>query len=591
MDRNFSTTTKKQWFLVSLFISFIIGVHSKFYYESIAYNVTNLVSLVETVHNTIYNPLTTLVLKNVDDQLNSLVIKSLQDAIGGLQISQNLTSKLTILIFNQMIDIYQTNSKQFWDPDNYFILYFPNYFKVYSKVFDYLKYSFNLNKVMIAFSLHDYVYIFDPLRQTTEALLFSDLNKSRLFATRLPVLQGRTLFAVFAGWRIMNNNDMDILLMKAISDKFKMRLEIMNTTDGRKYGMIAPNGTFLGTYKDLIEGRVNLTANSHFIVSHKVDSRYFDCSRITRTSKVCFGVKKSRAIPPFIATMRSLNFFLFFAVIFSYGAAGIALRYLRKISSLYRNEKLGEVNSILTMFGLCLGIPVTFQPRMAYERFIFSSVVLVSFIVVNLVQTTFTTILTTPSTTYEIPKTKEAINSLKFPVWTSSFDLIQTFKRLGYTGVQFHLRTRYEQKIDFWPPHEIGILEKVQSSMDVNKLEYKPPINFQLTNVCERSNSEALMFPRGSPFLRHIDEIISHLEAGGLLAKWCKEFYENEFWIIKSHKVHVDTKPIGLNDIEIPLLFTAVNLTVAFIAFLLELLTHRIQERKKTRRLFIDAAI
>lgn len=519
----------------------------------------------------------------------SATIKDLQGALGPIQISSlgALSSKLTICRIRNSWETLKTLNNKFWNTEHYYILNFVDIKPKIENLFYHLWDTHQVYKVFVIFQKSHMVETFDPVvRKIYRTPLASFIN-AHPFNRKLPDWNMTDFYTVYAGLyaekvREYRSFLVDSLTLDAVTERLNMRLKIRNTTDNSiKFGFRSENGSFYGTFKELVTYRANMTAQAHFLkMDNILDSLTY--SVYARADKICIAVPRSERIPRFVESFKSFNITVWLSIIFIYFFTGVTLSCFRFFFYRMNRGMIYDASLPLTIFGICLGLPVDYMPRLQFEKLVLSSILLVSMVVVSVMQSTLNAILSTPPLFYKFPNTRDEFNEQMVNVWTSSKDLIESYVVAGYTGVKFHLKTAAEQKKDLSAiVYKGGILEKTASFLRAKELEF---INakLQMTEACPVQHNIAYVYTKGSPFEEPVNWILSRLVESGVMLKWDRLVYQIPFrtmqFVGKVREV-VELKPLGTEDLGTPLLFTCWGFAVASLVFIFEILIHKAMKK------------
>ncbi|CAH1400237.1 unnamed protein product [Nezara viridula] len=519
-------------------------------------------------------------------------IKYLQEALGPIQISSlgGLSSKLTICLIQGSWETLITLNNIFWNTEYYYLLNFIDGKQEIDDIFYHLWDTHRVYRVFIVSQKTYTIKSFDPvLRIIHKAPIEVFINTNSL-NQRFPDWNMTDFYAVYAGLyadklRESRSFLVDRLTLEALTERLNMRLKIKNTTDDSiKFGIRSENGSFYGTFKELVTYTANMTAQAHFIKIHNIlDSLTYSVP--ARADKICIAVPRSERIPRFVESFNSVNVTVWLSIVLIYLITMITLSCFRFFFYRVNRRVIYETSLPLTMFGICLGLPVDYMPRLHFEKLVLSSILLVSLVVVSVMQSTLNAILSTPPSFYKFPNNKDEFNEQMVNVWTSSKDLIDSYVAAGYTGVKFHLKTAAEQKKDF---HTIiykgGILEKMAAFLRAKELEFKF-VKLQMTEACPVQHNIAYLYPKGSPFEEPINRILSGLVESGVMLKWDRSVYQfsnRTMQFVGKVREVVELNPLSLEDLGTPLYFSCWGFVVAILVFIFEKLIHGSMKKLRT---------
>lgn len=553
----------------------------------------NLLKSIDNVYPLINIPVSTLAVQDIQSFPHTLV-QSVQNIVGPIQVANSVSSKFTVFVIQNENGLYNMESS-FWDPDFYFLLYFMDESHIKRSLFNYLWDRFRVYKLILSSENMECIFCFNIVNKSVEWFTFEKVKNCQLFSRRFPNWNNESLYTVFAGkyTPVFRNSRaflVDFLVMKAMSERLNLFPVRLNTSDEFKYGFKNPNGSYSGTFRDLVERVANVTENAHLLTYYDI-SEELRYSTYSREDKFCISVPKSDKIPHLIAALRSFNFVVSCSLLLSYVAAGVALSSMRKFYKRLLNlSKLSQVNPAFTMFGLCIGFPVSFAPRLSNEKFFLAVMLLASLVVVSCVQSTITSILSTPPTRYRFPNSREELNRLRYSVWTSSSFLIDSYRASGYTQINFHKKTVSQQNKDLSGSvnYKQGILEKMPAGFRATSLEYMR-IQMQPTDACGARYFQAYVYPRGSPHEKTMNHLHSLFVDSGLMNKWEKYVYTSEvraMQFVPLFKEGANPEPLTLDDLLIMFQVFAVILSSTSIVLALELVVNRLLERRARKHDF-----
>ncbi|XP_066904786.1 uncharacterized protein [Halyomorpha halys] len=515
-------------------------------------------------------------------------IKYLQDALGLIQISSlgGQSSKLTICLIRGSLDTIKTLKINFWNVEFYYLLYFVEYNPEVKNIFYYLWDIHRIHRVFVVFKKSDQIETFDPVLRKVQRTPIAVLFNINLLNRRLPDWNKTDFYTVYAGLyadKLKKSRSflVDRLTLDAVTERLNMRLKIKNTTDDSiKFGFRSANGSFYGTFKELVNHRANMTAQAHFLkMPNILDSLTY--SVYARADKICIAVPRTEQIPRFVESFKSFNITVWISILFIYVVTAVTLSFFRFFFRRVSRRMIYDTSLPLTMFGICLGFPVVYIPRMHFEKLILSSILLVSFVVVSVMQSTLNAILSTPPSFYKFPNTRDEFNEQRANVWTSSKDLIDSYVAAGYTGVQFHLKTAADQKKDLNSiVYSGGILEKTAAFLQAKDLEFIF-VKMQMTEACPVQHNIAYLYPKGSPFEEPVNWILSSLVESGVMLKWDRTVYQSpnrSMQFVEKIREVVELKPLGVEDLGTPLYFCCWGYVMASVVFIIEILIHRAME-------------
>lgn len=482
-----------------------------------------------------------------------------------------ISSQMTLILLNDNYSyLTSPTAKNFWNPHYYYIVFSRIMSSNLTNLLIYLWDNYSAcNVFVISANNSRHVVTLNILYKRVDEVPLLENELWDYLTHRYTDWKGSNFYMIFSG---IFNKFKTILpiyeeqFINVIAQKFNFTPVILNTSDENKFGQRFDNGTYIGTFKDLIERKANMTTLPHFILNHEVELPF---SHYLTSQKLCFAVPKAGRMPHFLAIFKSLDIIVWVVLFSIYFLVGCTYSILRRVSHKIKLEpKFRNVDTTLVMLCLFLGLSIPVKPEMTYERLILSPMLLISFFTVNFFQSILITILSAPSF-YKNMETREEIARSKLEIWTTSQDIFTRMKSLP--DVNFKLKAMGTDSNGF----KVGWLEKISSLVDPNNLRYKN-VESHITRDCPVTYFSSHYFQRGFILAKMINTVIDHLLQSGIVSKWVKDSYGELVSPItyddKSAEPVTSTEALQIKDLISIFNFLCFSLSICFLVFVCELI-------------------
>ncbi|KAK9511047.1 hypothetical protein O3M35_005696 [Rhynocoris fuscipes] len=413
------------------------------------------------------------------------------------------------------IDYWKTNSYYFIDSPNINVTYFLKT----------LWLNYNVSNVFISVNLNGCCALsFDIFKNDIYKICpknstFFDTLKTKKMCT------GRKIFATgFSREQSLNfNKDGSVVgynakMMSEISSLIGCNITIKPTSDNARYGYKF-NGTFTGTFRDLMDGNAEITANEHFI-------KWYDIPELSSThyisdEKLCVFVPKAQKIPHVLAVLNRFDSTAFIMFSLTFIVVKLFISLFRHIDYTFYNKKFIKFD-FLSLYKIIFGIHVRNISSTDHERILLGCFLLMNFIIVCYIQSAFITAVSAP-VNYKDMDTLEELRESGIEIWLSSHELSSIFscdKKLS--GLNIKLKTTKES-IAGNHREDIGRVTRLNSHFDPNFFEYigEKTVNPRhIVNECLGTYLVSYVVKRGSSIEEVIDTVISRIIESGHYMKW-----------------------------------------------------------------------
>ncbi|XP_033606062.1 uncharacterized protein LOC111875685 [Cryptotermes secundus] len=352
--------------------------------------------------------------------------------------------------------------------------------------------------------------------------------------------------------------------------------------DKVKFGYKTEEGTYVGSIGDIVYGKSDIAFNSHYIRNYDNAEIQFVVPPVIYDAIVIL-VPKSQLIPRWMDLFECFSltelFFLLGFYIISVCFSIFIKRYLGATINIYETVRIAV--GILKMF-LTIPIAGTKQLTSFSERIFVSSCLLVGVLIVTAIQVTLVTEISSPNYYPDI-NTLEQLEESGLPISTSYQNLVDIFnysdspimtslaKKVRLESNNYGIKERIAHKMDY------AAVTTLSNAQHFLKRYTGPSDNPLLHAVRETPRGYFLSYvvPKHSPYVRHLNYVISVLIESGLVKKWnADQFWEHRLAVGHNHTRAEKSKlyAYSMNDLQTAFFVLASGLSCGVVAFIVEMM-------------------
>lgn len=341
------------------------------------------------------------------------------------------------------------------------------------------------------------------------------------------------------------------------------------------YGFRVVNGTYDGTFANLVYGISDISMNGHFVKEYRCDT--IELTRQVTSDRVCFLVPKAGVIPPIFAVLKSFQLEVWIMIGVAYALVLVSFCLWAEFYVKYMNRK--EIRGCvlgLEIFRMMIAAPSRKRFSRS-ERILFAFCWFFSTVILNSFQGSLVTFLNTPMHYPDIDTFDDLIAS-GLPIRTSSMsfrDLLLDDPSLSVLEKRLYYSKNTSMVEDF--RGEFAGFQRI----NVYNLKYYKDIKRQVNGrrvkylhtmkQCLSSYFISYAIPKNSPYKKRINVILSAVDYGGFIVKWNSDSAQ---YIFKKYQLATGPsktiKVFSLHDLECAFFVFIAGLMLSTVVFCVE---------------------
>ncbi|GAB0087902.1 uncharacterized protein DMENIID0001_022640 [Sergentomyia squamirostris] len=311
---------------------------------------------------------------------------------------------------------------------------------------------------------------------------------------------------------------MDALVMATVAKTLNFTI-LLNTYDKIDFGYKSPNGTFTGSFGNILYKVSDVSFNNRFIFQYETNQ--IDFLQTIAQDKFCFMAPKAEIIPKWLAIFQCFRMDVWI-VIFSGNILWGILRFLisrwQKFWVYDNRESLTRM--IIETWNMMMTSPSIMLPRRSPERIFLGVCILANVIITGTFQGTLVTSLSSPRSFKDI-NTLEELDASGMYIETPSDQLIEIFGENGsplLESLKKKLRQNHEMSMNRSLNRNVVTIGRMGDSPIIIEMMYTNPDGSPKIHVvkqCPRTQHMAYIVRKGWSFAPLFNKVLGRLKEAG----------------------------------------------------------------------------